>query len=135
MWIICAIHVASSAQTMGMDWLTPHLQAIYATEVQTWRKKALTVASFLRVMDGAEWNTGKYFCKKKEGSSITNSTIIIRTDLIDTEQLFSHPCTDVCNKTHPKSKTWLVDFVWFIQQTLHTKKAGKGINKGLVKKK
>lgn len=48
-------------------------------------------------MDGAEWNAIKYFCK--EGKSITNSTIIIRTNLIDTEQPFSHSCTDD-NKTY-----------------------------------
>lgn len=99
MWLICGIHVASSAQTMGMDWLTPHLQAIYATEVQTWRKKALTVESFLLVMGDAERNATKYFCKKEEGSSITNSTIIIRTDLIETEKPFSHSCIDD-HKTH-----------------------------------
>lgn len=34
MSLISGIHMASSLQTMGMDWLTPHLQAIYATEAQ-----------------------------------------------------------------------------------------------------
>lgn len=33
-----------------------------------------------------------------------------------------------------KSKTWLVDFFWFIQQILHTKKARTGIDTGLMNK-
>lgn len=50
-------------------------------------------------MGDAERNATKYFCKKKEDSSITNSTIIIRTDLIETEKPFSHSCIDD-HKTH-----------------------------------
>lgn len=57
------------------------------------KKKALTVASFLLVMDGTEQTVITYFCEKKI-MLLPLAPIFIKTDLIETEEHSSYSCTD-----------------------------------------